>query len=564
MLMLEVKDVSMKFVMANDKMSSIKEFVTAFLSRKLKFQEFWALRKVDFEVEKGEVVGIIGRNGAGKSTLLKIISGILSPTTGTVTRRGNIVPMLELGSGFDFDLTGQENIFLNGAILGYSREFLEEKYDEIVEFSELGDFIRMPIRNYSSGMLMRLAFSIATVVQPEILIVDEILAVGDENFQKKSKARMMELMGGGTTVLFVSHDLQQIREMCNRVVWLEDGLVKMFGDSELVCDAYDISAPDTRRNLKLEEEKRRKQEEEALRQKEAEVSRVSPRDFVMPQVMQFDQYQRYESTAKIAEADNPEGRSDYKVLEIGADGRKQLGSLLPGMKTNYLNRSFPAKRRDDPECIVSELFSMPGVADHSYDLVTALEILGSIKKQKRAAFINELMRVADVAVLSFPFQSEENVTMERELSAYYKNIYGTDYIWFQEHLKNGLLRKEEVEEELAALGYAHWSFEHGETALTGKLLEAQFHFEYYRTGLVEQIEDVSAYYENEIYPHDVGEHNYRCFMIVSREKARLEQIRSRIECEFRKEDDTEQRYEILMKKIGTLKEVNRALDESEQ
>ncbi len=247
MVMIRVNDVSMRFLMANDNITSIKEFVTAFLKRKLKFKEFWALDHVSFEVNKGEVVGIIGRNGAGKSTTLKIISGILKPTRGNVERYGNIVPMLELGSGFDMDLSGKENIFLNGAILGYSKEFLESKYDEILAFSELGDFIYSPIRNYSSGMLMRLAFSIATVVEPEILIVDEILAVGDENFQKKSKQRMMELMSGGTTVLFVSHSMYQIREMCDRVVWLEGGTVKMFGPTAEVCDAYDISGTDPRR-----------------------------------------------------------------------------------------------------------------------------------------------------------------------------------------------------------------------------------------------------------------------------------------------------------------------------
>ncbi len=240
MEMIKIDNVSMCFKMANDKISSIKEFVTALLSRKLKFKEFWALKDVSFEVKKGEVVGIIGRNGAGKSTILKIISGILKPTKGKVATRGNIVPMLELGSGFDPDLTGRENIFLNGAILGYSEEFLNGKYDEILEFSELGEFINVPIRNYSSGMMVRLAFSIATVVQPEILIVDEILAVGDENFQKKSKKRMLELMSGGTTVLFVSHDLSQIREMCDRVVWLDKHTVKMFGPAEEVCSQYNI------------------------------------------------------------------------------------------------------------------------------------------------------------------------------------------------------------------------------------------------------------------------------------------------------------------------------------
>ena len=186
-------------------------------------------------------MGLIGHNGAGKSTLLKVISGILKPTEGSVIVRGNVAPMLELGSGFDFDMTGRENIFLNGAILGYSEEFLKSKYEEIVAFSEIGPFIDMPLRNYSSGMVARLAFSVATVVVPEVLIVDEVLAVGDAEFQEKSRKRMMELMSGGTTVLFVSHNMEQIRQMCNRVVWLERGSVRTFDTTQLACDAYDKS-----------------------------------------------------------------------------------------------------------------------------------------------------------------------------------------------------------------------------------------------------------------------------------------------------------------------------------
>ena len=237
--MIKVEHGSMKFRMANDKVMSLKEFLVAVLKRRLTYEEFQVLDDISIEVKKGEVVGIIGKNGAGKSTLLKIIAGVMKPTSGKVTANGNIVPMLELGSGFDPELNGRENIFLNGAILGYSQEFLQEKYDEILEFSELGQFIDMPIRNYSSGMMMRLAFSIATVVQPEILIVDEILAVGDEGFQNKSKARMMELMSGGTTVLFVSHSLKQIEEMCDRVIWLDNHKIKMIGETKEVCRAYE-------------------------------------------------------------------------------------------------------------------------------------------------------------------------------------------------------------------------------------------------------------------------------------------------------------------------------------
>lgn len=239
--MITVKNVSIRYLMIYDRVKSIKEYIVQKIKGKVKYEEFWALKNIDFQVEKGEVVGIIGHNGAGKSTLLKIISGILKPTEGSVSVQGVIVPMLELGSGFDQDLTGRENIFLNGAILGYSEEFLKQKYDEIVEFSELGKFIEIPLRNYSSGMIMRLAFSIATVVNPDILIVDEILAVGDADFQAKSKARMMELMGGGTTVLFVSHTLDQIREMCDKVLWIEHGQMQAFGETEEICNKYEQS-----------------------------------------------------------------------------------------------------------------------------------------------------------------------------------------------------------------------------------------------------------------------------------------------------------------------------------
>ena len=235
---IDAADITMRFRMNSDRILSLKEFVTTALRGGLHYEEFTALDHVSFQVRQGETLGLIGRNGAGKSTLLKVISGILKPTGGSVTCWGNVATMLELGSGFDMDLTGRENIFLNGAILGYDEEFLKEKYPEILEFSELGHFIETPIRNYSSGMLARLAFSVATVVRPEILIVDEILSVGDASFQEKSRRRMLELMGGGTTVLFVSHSLEQIREMCSRVLWLEQGRVRAIGAVQEVCDAY--------------------------------------------------------------------------------------------------------------------------------------------------------------------------------------------------------------------------------------------------------------------------------------------------------------------------------------
>ena len=238
---IDVSHVTMRFRMDPNRTNSLKEWFVSLLSGKRVRTDFYALNDISLQVYPKEVIGIIGHNGAGKSTLLKVISGILKATTGSVSIGARIVPMLELGSGFDMELSGRENIFLNGAILGYSKEFLAKKYQDILDFSELHEFIDMPLKTYSSGMLMRLAFSVATVVEPEILIVDEILAVGDESFQRKSRARMMELMGGGTTVLFVTHSLEQIRSMCNHVVWLDHGKIRMIGECKDVCDAYHLA-----------------------------------------------------------------------------------------------------------------------------------------------------------------------------------------------------------------------------------------------------------------------------------------------------------------------------------
>ena len=238
--MIDLKDVGMRFNLGIEKDNSLKmTFIRLFDKRKrIKKSEFWALRNITFHVDKGDVVGLIGTNGAGKSTLLKVVSGVMKPTEGTVEVNGAISPMIELGAGFDADLTARENIYLNGAILGYSKEFIDAKFDEIVEFSELREFLDVPIKNFSSGMVAKLAFSISTIVDPEILIVDEILSVGDIRFQEKSKEKMMSMIKGGTTVLYVSHSLDSIRELCNKAVWLDHGKVIMVGPANKVCDEY--------------------------------------------------------------------------------------------------------------------------------------------------------------------------------------------------------------------------------------------------------------------------------------------------------------------------------------
>lgn len=238
--MIRIKNVSMKFNMDIEKDFSIKQaFINLFTKKKKKKKEyFWALKNVTFSVNKGDVVGLIGSNGAGKSTLLKVVSGVMKPTSGKVEVDGVISPMIELGAGFDMNLTARENIYLNGAILGYSKKFLDSKFDEIVEFSELKDFLDVPVKNFSSGMTAKLAFSIATIVDPEILIVDEILSVGDLRFQEKSKNKMMEMIKGGTTVLYVSHSLESIKELCNKVIWLNHGQIVKMGDTKEICDEY--------------------------------------------------------------------------------------------------------------------------------------------------------------------------------------------------------------------------------------------------------------------------------------------------------------------------------------
>ena len=235
-----IKNVTMKFNMDIEKDFSIKQaFINFFKGKKKKKGEyFYALKNVTFSVNKGDVVGLIGSNGAGKSTLLKVVSGVMKPTSGKVEVDGVISPMIELGAGFDMNLTARENIYLNGAILGYSKKFLDSKFDEIVEFSELKDFLDVPVKNFSSGMTAKLAFSIATIVDPEILIVDEILSVGDLRFQEKSKNKMMEMIKGGTTVLYVSHSLESIKELCNKVIWLNHGQIVKMGDTKEICDEY--------------------------------------------------------------------------------------------------------------------------------------------------------------------------------------------------------------------------------------------------------------------------------------------------------------------------------------
>lgn len=236
--MIAVDSVSMRFFLGREKITNLKEYLIRRIKRDVKFDEFWALRDISFSITPGEVFGIIGLNGAGKSTLLKIIAGVLRPTKGAVGVDGNISPLIELGAGFDFDLTARENIFLNGAVLGYRRAFLKERFDEIVAFSELSQFINVPLKNFSSGMIARLAFSIATIVKPEVLLVDEILSIGDMQFQEKSEAKMRSMMESGATVVFVSHNIIKVREICNRVLWLERGLSRTIGSAETVCTSF--------------------------------------------------------------------------------------------------------------------------------------------------------------------------------------------------------------------------------------------------------------------------------------------------------------------------------------
>lgn len=234
-----VENVSMEFNLSQERVDNLKEFVIKKAKGEIKPRNnFLALNNLNFTVHKGERVGVIGFNGAGKSTLLKVLAGVMKPSSGRVVCNGKIAPLLELGAGFDHNYTGAENIFLNGAILGYKKEFLQSKFDEIVEFSELGDFINVPIKNYSSGMLSKLGFSVATIVEPDILILDEVLSVGDVKFTKKSGDKLRSMMDKGTTVFLVSHSVDQIRKLCKRAIWLDHGNLVMDGDVDEVCDAY--------------------------------------------------------------------------------------------------------------------------------------------------------------------------------------------------------------------------------------------------------------------------------------------------------------------------------------
>lgn len=235
----EVNNVSMRFNLAREHVDNLKEwFVRKIKCNDVKIDEFWALKNITFNVPKGDSFAIVGSNGSGKSTLLKIISGILTPTKGSVNINGSIAPLIELGAGFDPEFTGRENVFLNGAVFGHSKKFMLEKYDEIIDFSELKEFEDVPVKNYSSGMLARLGFSIATIVKPDILIVDEILAVGDYKFQDKCHKKMETMMSGGTTVILVSHSDDDIKKICRHGIWIDKGVMQYVGDSNTVLEKY--------------------------------------------------------------------------------------------------------------------------------------------------------------------------------------------------------------------------------------------------------------------------------------------------------------------------------------
>ena len=235
----KVEDVSVCFNLGKEKVDSLKDYVIKFLKRELKYDEFWALKNVSFELKKGDRIGILGLNGAGKSTLLKVIAGVYKPTTGNIYRTGVIAPLLELGAGFDMQYTARENIYLYGAVLGYSKEFLNEKFDEIISFSELEQFVDVPLKNYSSGMKSRLGFAICTAVNPDILILDEVLSVGDAKFKKKSEAKIMEMFEKGVTVLFVSHSIDQVKKLCNKAMILDHGKMIACGDIDEISPKYE-------------------------------------------------------------------------------------------------------------------------------------------------------------------------------------------------------------------------------------------------------------------------------------------------------------------------------------
>lgn len=236
---IEVDNVSMRFNLAEEKTDSIKEYFVKMVTGKLRFNEFYALKNVSFSVKRGESVALIGKNGSGKSTMLKTLAGVMYPSGGRVSVKGSIAPLIELGAGFDMDMTAKENVYLNGAVLGYDREFMDQHLQEIIDFSELQEFMNVPLKNYSSGMIARLGFAIATIIKADILIVDEVLAVGDFRFQEKCKAKIAELLSGGTTLLFVSHNEEQVKTLCEKAVWLDHGKLMAFGDTETVYDEYE-------------------------------------------------------------------------------------------------------------------------------------------------------------------------------------------------------------------------------------------------------------------------------------------------------------------------------------
>ncbi|MCK4649345.1 ATP-binding cassette domain-containing protein [bacterium] len=493
MNVIEVKDVWKKYRLHYEKEIFLKEMLSNLLRRRKYYDKFWALKGINIEIEKGETVGIIGKNGSGKTTILKLLSGITEPSKGSIKIKGRVTGLLELGAGFHPELTGRENIYLNGSILGLSRKEINQKMDSIISFADIGDFIDAQVKTYSAGMHLRLGFAIAAQVDPDILLIDEVLAVGDLAFQKKCFERIKELKKRGKTILFVSHSLNAIRKVCDRTIWLNEGKIEIDDVTEKAINFYLAK-------IRYEEIV----QEEPL---ELEKIKVAPRPkkkiakrktkYQLP----FDVFQRYKMAEEIINQLRTSKR--LKILTLG-ENADDFSLFLPKDEIYTLNRKSIKKR-------------LP-FEDDFFDFAVSLDLIEHLPSKRREQFVSEKLRVSkDCLILGAPFENKNVKLADRILYDFLHSRYGIKYRFLQEHFRYGLPKLEEIYKFLDKRGLEYITLPNGYLYRWLFMILVHFTIEGVK-GSFEVAPQIREFYNRNYYLYDNREPSYRKVILVSKKK----------------------------------------------
>jgi len=493
MKVIEVKNVWKKYRLHYEKEIFLREMLSNLLRRRKYYDEFWALKDINFTIRKGETLGIIGKNGSGKTTILKLLSGITEPTKGSIEIKGRVTELLELGAGFHPELTGRENIYLNGAILGLSRKEISKKIDSIISFADIGDFIDVQVKTYSAGMYLRLGFAIAAQVDPDILLIDEVLAVGDLSFQKKCFERIKELKKRGKTILFVSHDLNAVREVCDRTIWLNEGKIEIDDVTEKTINFY---LAKTRYEEIVQEEPLELEKVEVAPRPKKEIAKRKTK-YQLP----FDVFQRYKMAEEIINQLRAAKR--LKILILGEDSNN-FSLFLPKDEIHILDQRSIKKR-------------LP-FEDDFFDFAVSLDLIEHLPSKRREQFISEQLRVSkDYLILGAPFENKNVKLADRILYDFLHSRYRIKYRFLQEHFRYGLPKLEEIYKFLNKRGLEYITLPNGYLYRWLFMILVHFTIEGVK-GSFEVAPKIREFYNRNYYLYDNREPSYRKVILASKEK----------------------------------------------